>query len=280
YQKYLLNFRSTANITKWLVLHVGGMVNYNKEKENGVSLMDIQGLSPYEMLKNEDGSLTNIHQYYYPIVDRFVPTELFPYPDWTYNPVQEIQNRDRTVTRLNARLQAGITLKLLKGLTFDSKLQYELFNSWDRQLNNENTYYVRNRVNIATTWDQATNEMTLNLPKGGILSQYRCRTQSYNLRCSVSYNNFFGQEHAVNFIAGVEISNRVSEGFGNPLTYGYNDESLTSGIFPNGPGGTFSPIKNWLGSNQTFTYSNTFSYTTNRYFSSFANLAYTYRGKY
>ncbi|GEP96360.1 SusC/RagA family TonB-linked outer membrane protein [Chitinophaga cymbidii] len=280
YQKYLLNFRSTANITKWLDLHVGGMVNYNKEKNNGVSLQDIQGISPYEMLKNEDGSLTNIHQYYYPIIDRFVPTELFPYSDWTYNPVQEIQNRDRTVTQLNARLQAGITLKLLKGLTFDSKLQYELFNSWDRQFNNENTYYVRNRVNTATTWDQANNEMTLNLPKGGILSQYRSRTQSYNLRNSVSYNNFFGQEHEVNFIAGVEISNRVSEGFGNPLTYGYNDETLTSGIFPNGPGGTFSPIKNWLGSNQTFTYSNTFSYTTNRYFSSFANLAYTYRGKY
>ena len=138
-----------------------------------MSLQDIQGLSPYEMLKNEDGTLTNIHQYYYPIIDRFVPTELFPYADWTYNPVQEIQNRDRTVTQLNIRLQAGLTLKLLKGLTFDSKLQYELFNSWNRQFNNENTYYVRNTVNVATTWDQATNVMTPNLPKGGILSQYR-----------------------------------------------------------------------------------------------------------
>jgi TonB-linked SusC/RagA family outer membrane protein len=280
YQKYLLNFSSTANITKWLDLHIGGMVNYNKEKNNGVSLQDIQGLSPYEMLKNEDGTLTNIHQYYYPIIDRFVPTELFPYSDWTYNPVQEIQNRDRTITQLNTRLQAGITLKLLKGLTLDSKLQYELFNSWNRQFNNENTFYVRNTVNVATTWDQATNVMTPNLPKGGILSQYRSRAQSYNLRNSVSYNNIFKRDHEVNFIAGVEISNQVSEGFGNPLTYGYNDETLTSGIFPNGPGGTFKTIKNWMGNNQTFSYSNTFSYTTNRYFSSFANLAYTYLNKY
>lgn len=280
YQKYLLNFRSTANITKWLDLHVGGMVHYNKEKSNGVSLNDIQNLSPYEMLQNEDGSLTNIHQYYYPILERFVPMELFPYADWTYNPLQEIKNRDRTNTQLHARLQAGITLKLMKGLTFDSKLQYELHNSWNRQLNNENTFYVRNRVNIATSWNQATDAMTPNLPKGGILSLYRGRSQSYNLRNSIGYNNLLGRDHEVNFIAGVEISNQVSEGFGNPLTYGYNDETLTSGVFPNGPGGTFKTIQNWLGSNQTFSYSNTFSYTTNRYFSSFANLAYTYLNKY
>ncbi|WP_295125285.1 SusC/RagA family TonB-linked outer membrane protein [uncultured Chitinophaga sp.] len=280
YQKYLLNFRSVSNITKWLDFSLGGMLHYNKAENNGVTLGDIQGLSPYEMLKNPDGSLTNIHQYYMPILNRLVPTARFPYADWTYNPLQEIANRDITATQLNARVLGGLTLKLLKGLTLDSKVQYEIFNTNNRGYYNENTFYVRNTVNTATTWNQTTGLLTPNLPKGGILSQSRSRAQAYNFRNSVSYNNRFAREHEVNFIAGVEIANQVTETFGNPLTYGYNDNTLTSGIFPNGPGGTFKTIQNWQGSNQTFAYSNTFSYTTNRYFSSFANLAYTFRDKY
>lgn len=280
YQKYLLNFRSNSSITKWLDLSIGGMMHYNKAKNNGVNLGDIQGLSPYEMLKNPDGSLTNIQQYYTPILTRLVPMNKFPYADWTYNPLQEIANRDITSTQLNARILGGLTVKVLKGLTLDSKVQYELFNTFNRGLYNENTFYVRNTVNTATTWNQTTNVMTPNLPKGGILTQSRSRAQAYNFRNSISYNSIFARDHEVNFIAGVEISNQVTESFGNPITYGYNDETLTSGTFPNGPGGTFKTLPNWLGNNVTFGYSNSFSYTTNRYFSSFANLAYTYLDKY
>ncbi|UYQ95678.1 SusC/RagA family TonB-linked outer membrane protein [Chitinophaga horti] len=280
YQKYLLNFRTTANITRWLDFNFGGMMHYNKAENSGLSLGDIQGLSPYEMLKNPDGSLTNIHQYYTPILTRLVPTARFPYSDWSYNPVQEIANRDLRTTQLNGRIMGGLTLKLVKGLTLDSKFQYELFNTFNRGLYNDRTFYVRNLVNTATSWNQATGVLTPNLPKGSILTQSRSRTQAYNLRNAISYNNFFARKHEVNFIAGAEISNQVTEVFGNPTTYGYNDETLTSGIFPNGPGGTFRTIQNWQGSNQTFAYSNSFAYTTNRYFSSFANLAYTYNGKY
>ncbi|HEU4610121.1 MAG TPA: TonB-dependent receptor, partial [Chitinophagaceae bacterium] len=71
-----------------------------------------------------------------------------------------------------------------------------------------------------------------------------------------------------------------TQNFGYPTTYGYNDETLTRGTFPNGPGGTFFPIKNWLGKNQTFSYTNSFAYTTDRYFSLYGNAAYTYTGKY
>ena len=90
----------------------------------------------------------------------------------------------------------------------------------------------------------------------------------------------FAQKHEVTALAGAEINNVVTEFFGNPTTYGYNDQTLTTGIFPNGPGGTFFQIKNWMGSNQTFSYVNTYSYGTERYFSAYANAAYTYSKKY
>lgn len=282
--KYFVNYRTDANVFKWLDVNVSGMVMYNKLKNSGVGLSDLQNMSPYDMLINPDGTLANINQYYWPIMQRLVPMDKFPYPDWTYNPIQEIHNRDLTTEQLNTRLQGGLTFKIIKGLTIESKGQYELFNTFNRGFYNENTYYVRNTVNTATTWKvttpAATSTYIQNLPKGGILTQNRSKVHSYNWRNQVNFSRSFGDKHEVNVIGGEEINNVVTEGFGYPTTYGYNNQTLTVGTFPNGPGGTFLQIKNWQGSNQTFAYTNSFSYRTERYFSVFANAAYTYNRKY
>ena len=269
-----------------------GMVNYNKGNNNGVTLGDIQGLSPYEMLKNEDGSLTNIARYYMPNLARYVPTQLFPYSDWTYNPIQEIANRQYTSEQLNTRLQTGLKLKMIPGLTFDSRIQYELFNSTNKEYNNENTFAARSVVNQAATWNRTTNAITLNLPKGGTLRQGttnllgqiatpgRGRAEAYNWRNQLNFERRFNEKHEVNFVAGSEINNVTTENHLIPLTYGYNVNTLTVGTFPNGPGGPTFPIRNWLGSNQTFSYTNMYSFSTDRYFSLYANMGYTFNNKY
>lgn len=303
-RRYMINYRNTVNAFKWLDFEFSGMLLYTKQYNSGVNasisgstsatnlgingsitnpaaLSIIQSMSPYEMLMNPDGSLANIYQYYWPVMQRFVPMNKFPYSDWSYNPIQEIHNRQLTTEQLNTRIQAGLTFKIMKGLSIDSKGQYELFNTYNRGFFNENTYYVRSTVNQATTWNQTVtpNTFTPNLPKGGILNQNRSNIYSYNWRNQVNFNRVF-DKHEINFIAGEEINNIVTQVYGNPTAYGYNDLALTVGTFPNGPGGTFFPIKNWTGSNQTFTYVNSFNYSTERYFSSYANAAYTYNSKY
>ena len=50
--------------------------------------------------------------------------------------------------KLNIRLQAGITLQLLKGLSYDAKVQYEILQDESRNLYKEGSYYVRNLVNL------------------------------------------------------------------------------------------------------------------------------------
>ena len=52
----------------------------------------------------------------------------------------------------NIRLQAGITLQLLKGLSYDAKVQYEILQDESRNLYKEGSYYVRNLVNTSSTW--------------------------------------------------------------------------------------------------------------------------------
>lgn len=278
--EYIANYRAGADVFNWLEVSFSGLMHYNKARNNGVGLGDIQNMSPYEMLRNEDGSLTNIHQYYTPILDRFVPMNLFPYADWTYNPIQEIANRNNSTEQINSRLHASLKFKLLKGLSFTSSAQYELFNSSTRNIANENTFQVRNAINTAATWDQATNKITLNLPKGGTLSQSRVRTESYVIRNQVNFDRRFGEDHDISFVSAVEVNNLVRQTFGNPITYGFNETTLSVGTFPNGPGGTFYPIKNWLGNNQTFGISNSYGYTTDRYFSLLANASYTFKNKY
>lgn len=280
-RKYTFTYRTDADIFKWLQFNFSGLVNYNKRYNNGVTLADIQGIDPYQMLRNADGSLTDLSTYYKPTISRSVPTSLFPYSDWTYNPIQEIANRKLTSEDLNTRLQAGLKFKVIKGLTFDSKIQYELFDTHNKDIYNENTFKVRKTINEAVTWNQATNAITLNLPKGGMLDQSRSRTTSYNFRNQLNFDHKFGEQHELNFIAGSETSSIVTEFFGNPTTYGFNEQTLSVGTFPNGPGTAAAPLTNWVGfALDPFPYTNSFTYRTDRYFSLFGNAAYTYNDKY
>ncbi|WP_426330182.1 SusC/RagA family TonB-linked outer membrane protein [Pedobacter sp. R-06] len=279
-QQYLLNYRNTTNIFKWLDFDFSAMFQYNDRNNSGYDLNYIKSLSPYDMLLNPDGSQTNVvNTYYQPLLDRSVPMGKFPYSDWTFNPIAEMANRNLGARDLNARLQGGLTVKLLKGLTYDVKGQFEIFNTLTRNLYGEQTFFVRNTVNTASTWNMTTNAVTPNLPKGSILDQSRDEYKSYNIRNQLNFNRSFGR-HEISVIAGTEITNRNSQSFGNPRAYGYNDQTLSVGTFPNGPGGTSLQLKDWIGTNETFSYVNTFQYATDRYFSLYGNAAYTFDGKY
>ncbi|MCL2098481.1 MAG: SusC/RagA family TonB-linked outer membrane protein [Bacteroidales bacterium] len=279
-QQYMVNYRNTSSLFKWLDFHFSGMFQYNDRNTSGCSLSNITGLSPYDMLVNPDGSyLPVISNFYWPLMEANVPFDLFPYPDWTYNPIREMNDRSLGSKDLNARAQIGLTFKIIEGLTFDSKIQYELFNTSRRDLYGEETFYVRNRVNVNSSWNMGAT-VTPNVPKGSILDQSRTQINGYNFRNQLNFNRAFGL-HEINMVAGTEISSRINQGFGYPTTYGYNDQTLAVGTFPNGPGGTFRQIQNWLGTNITpFGYTNSFSYNTTRYFALYANAAYTFNGKY
>lgn len=288
-EKYLINFRNNTQLLKWLRLDLAAMLNINNNNNSGITLTNIdpsiaevgiKDIAPYEMLLDEEGNYNNISQYYWPAIERDVPTSRFPYANWGFNPIQEINNRDLTAKALNTRLQAGLSISPIKGLTYDLKGQYELFNTQTRNYYGPETFFVRKAVNEATSWDRNTDKLTTNLNKGAFLDQNRDKVTSWNIRNQLSYNSQIGLDHALNAVVGSEISNRVIEYFENPRAYGYNDETLTLGAFPNGPGGPFALLKDWMGANQTFTYTNAFAYGTQRFVSLFGNAAYTYKNKY
>lgn len=278
--RYIINYRTTANVFKWLDFTFSGYLQMNDSLRNGATLSELKNLSPYDMLLDDNGQYTNITQYYWPVIERQVPKSKFPYANWGYNPIQEIRNRKLSSKQLQIRVQAGLTFKILNGLSFDSKIQFEKATTDFRNFYNDSSFYVRSRVNQAATWNTTSNTITPNLPKGGILAQSKLDIEAYNFRNQLNFTRRFGEMQEITFVAGTEVNNMITQATIYPTAYGYNDETLTVGNFPNGPGGTFYPIKDWLGQNQTFSYTNVFGYRTDRYFSYYGNLAYTLKRKY
>lgn len=278
--KYMVNYRTNVNVFKWLDFYFNGAVSYEELRYNGDNSW--QSLSRYDDIVDENGNPVPVnYMYYMPNIERWVPYKDFPYSDWTYNPILERQGRNKKTTTLNLRAQAGLTFKIINGLDFDSKFQYEVYQINTKDIYDESTFTVRNMVNTYTSWDMETNELKPNLPKGGFLEQSKSEVNSYNWRNQLNFNREFADRHNISFIVGTEISNRVAQGMSSPRTYGYNDEKLTVGTFPNGVGGSGAlKLTNWQGWTVTLPYTHSYSYSTDRYFSMYANLSYTFDRKY
>lgn len=274
-KNFQFNYRGKAKLFKWLDLNLAAMMNYADSRNNGVSAGDIRSLAPYDMLVDEKGNPTNLGHYkhYTPLMDAMVPSEKFPYSDWSYNPITEMQNRNLRSKAMTARLQAGLTFKIIDGLTFDSKVQYERIQSDSRNLYGEGTFYVRNLVNTNSTWNNGAT-VTQNLPSGSILNESKAVYENYSFRNQANFSRTFCDVHDINVVAGVEISQFKTNTTYNAPSYGYDDDHLTVGNL------SATNITNWIGNKVGLDYKNSYGYHLDRYFSAFGNVSYTYNDLY
>jgi TonB-linked SusC/RagA family outer membrane protein len=283
--KYMFNFRNKTNVFKWLDFTFNGMYQYENQNNSGIqSLSDIK-LQPYEMLYDEQNQpIYYSYNAYLPFFDRYTTSgtgsSVFPYKNWGYNAAEEINARTLRTTTQNVRAQAGFTFKIINGLTFDTKIQYELAESNDHNYYKENSYTVRRTVNAASSWDIANNTVTQNLPSGGFLDQGRVKRDILTIRNQLNFNRTFLEKHAIALVAGLETIDNHHAVYNYPRTYGYDDDRLTVGRFPNGAGDGANLLTDFSGNSESFKYTNSFKDYTNRYFSAFGNLSYTYDDKY
>ncbi|WP_232228754.1 SusC/RagA family TonB-linked outer membrane protein [Cellulophaga lytica] len=295
--KYLINYTSKIKVNDRLDFDFAGMMQYRDIRNNsgeqnlygeGDMLSTIRSLAPWDMLVNEDGSRTDLSylKYYTPNLNAFVPTDAFPYSDWSYNPITDVENRDFSTKSLNSRIQAGLNFKIMDGLSISSKIQYEIFKTNEENYYNEKTFDVRQFVNETSGWNRDFNTVpTQNIPSGGILKKSDATINSYNFRNQLNFNRTFADRHTINFIAGTELSNRVYKSTVHPDSFGYSDETLASSELLN-------PVQSatmWNGYPLRFasffypfnlTPTSTYQENTNRFFSLFGNLGYTFNNKY
>jgi TonB-linked SusC/RagA family outer membrane protein len=287
YDRLNLNFNNDFKLTKWLGFSIGVNLQYKKEENSGTTVAEIAALSPYELLLNPDGSYgTNLN-----IFNReqlsLMAYDKFAYPSWNYNLLQEVRGRNFTTENINARIQTGFNIKLLDGLTFDTRFQYEKGKSDNQRYTDESTFYVRQLVNYYTEYNVATKTVGRQfLPKGGILRQTTGDLNSYVARNQLNYSKLLGMRHDISAIAGMELQQYTTSGQTNPYVYGYIPDLLRTTTPPYGYGSSVDPVRDFLNSGGGPGGSSLpggdiqYTWERNKYVSFYGSVNYTFDNKY
>ena len=283
YERFMANFSGEYRFNN----HVKGTATMTWQKRrddtSGVTVSEFANIQPYEMLKNDDGS----YAYNASDLNRLgldgIDTSQLPYPDFGYNMLQEVENRDYKTDTDRFRIQLGLNVNILKGLDYDVKYQFETNRSDYRQLDGEDTYANRYDVNFYSLYDELTNTLeTQYLPKGAKLNQNKNSNHNHVLRNQLTYNNVFAEKHELSVLAGMEISEYVTKTTVYPTLYGYNVKTNTAPV----PWyGSMDEVMNlwadsWYSDDLFDTLGYKFSERTDRYMSYFGNIGYMYDDRY
>lgn len=274
-REILANFRNIYSITRWLDFNFSIMTKFSKSNNSGASLSDIKDISPYEKILNDDGSYTKmVGAHYQEFIDDV--NGVFP-KDWNYNLLKDIRSRELLTDRNSLRMQASLNFKLFKGLTYETKFQYELYKTENNSYYSEDSYYVRDQINKWVDYDEATRTVSkLYVPLGGQLIKGYYTNKAYNFGNQLKYNQTFGR-HEVTGGLFTEISSSVNESYNAPTIYGYDPDMLTTQT-PE----IYYPIHSyWGATNYTLNgLDPSLRYTDERFFSILGNAAYTLDNKY
>ncbi|WP_285011132.1 SusC/RagA family TonB-linked outer membrane protein [Pedobacter faecalis] len=282
YNRYGLDFSNEYRLAKFLTFNVGMYLQYKDQNNSGATPTELRSLSPYETLLNPDGSYSvNLNTYNRAVLSQ-LPLSDFPYSDFSYNLLREVRGRKFRTEDYNARIQAGFNVRIIPGLSLDSKIQYERGKREIDIYNSEETFYARNIVNQNVEYFSDTETVGRQfVPKGGIGRDTVLNSASYVFRNQLSFVKDFGGKHSINAIVGTEISQYRINTRMNPWLYGYYPDKLQTTVPPYGYGSSVEQlvgIDGWETELQGG--SPVLDYEMDRFVSYYSNAAYTYDRKY
>ena len=286
YQKYVMNFNNEINAGKAVKITLGAYLQYRDNETSGPSFSEMENFSRYVTLLNPDGSYTQQPQSgkYFAAVANLKGLENFPYPDWTYNLLQEVRGRERTNSTLSARLQASLNVKLFKGVDFDIRGQMEKSLYQSKSYYSPETYYVRNNANNYVKYNRNTGEVTAQyVPLGGLMDQGKSVMNSYVVRGQLNVNRSLAKDLDFAGVLGSEISVYENNSTTYPRVYGYDPET-NSTVYPpygTGAGNYETAVTTYRGYSSMLSNSDYyFGWSKDKYVSFYSNMSLTYKRKY
>ncbi|WP_157471367.1 TonB-dependent receptor [Marinifilum fragile] len=272
--RIITNIRLNTQLNSRLKADMGASFTIRQRKENGIPLSEINNISQYQSILDENGNYIPQSHFYDQGTKDYAASLGYPY-NWDYNIKQEFDNKDNSIDKKDVKLFAGLNYKILKGLDFDAKFQYEWGNTELEQVFNEQTFYTRNLVNYYTSLDK-NGDLINSIPKGVILNKDNSNYKSFTFRSQINFNREFNDGlYKINAIAGIETRKHVTQGYGLKK-YGYDPESLqyvSVNYAMKVPVG-FAGAKTFISEGTTFTE------VENRFASYYSNFAFTYADKY
>ncbi|WP_258100615.1 TonB-dependent receptor [Marinoscillum pacificum] len=190
--------------------------------------------------------------------------------DWQYRPLQEISLTNSKTKSTSQRVDAGLSYRMIDNLKLEAKYQYQQTSSHARSLQDQDSYYIRDRVNRFTQADGSRI-----FPLGDILTERFDQQLSHSGRIQLNYDQTINR-HSIQGLAGAEIRQVHASGNGLQL-FGYDDKVLTFNsqldyttrypVYPRGTSYLPRPA-------------NTINDLTDRYLSYFGNASYTFNLRY
>ncbi len=279
-QRMMINMMTGAKLTKNLTFDAALHATFSKTANNGVDISFLQrNFSPWSRLVDDHGNFVHMpteSTVYEPILkseyEGKVPA------DWHYNPVEDRQYMDNTNKTVNYRVQGGLTYATTWGLNVSAKGQYE----WRRMAGHlgydPESFYVRDYYNTFSALNPTTGMYDSYFPQGGIFTDSGHTYEAYNLRGQADYT-LNRDRHVLTVLAGTEVLSSTLENTPSITRYGYNKYTNSVANVIDYQTKNFTDIFGQKKSNP-YRPLGGLSVWEDRFFSVYANAAYTFDEKY
>lgn len=227
--------------------------------------------APYQRLADGSGIPLAVPRYRQGFVDRSMERG---FVDWNYVPLADALLNDNTSRSVQERYDAAGIMKLLEGLKFTARYQFDGTGSERRNNFDSESYFVRNMVNTYTQ-PRADGSLGRPVPLGGILDVDLQRRWAHVLRGQLDLDRSW-KAHRLTAIAGYErrFSDTRDQGY---RLYGYQGDYATS--IPVDYQGQYQSSAS-AAARLTIPYRFSTGGLADRFLSYYANAVYAFRGRY
>lgn len=282
--RIILDMKNDFKLTDWAKFSLNTNLSLTKEKSGYTP--NVVGMTPYELLVDEDGNrLSQKHLLYSQETIDWTNNELADRDMQTYDFVMldEIDKERNVSKRFNSRIQASLKLNLTDKLDFQSNFQWQRGNGKSERLKKSDSYYT---LDLIASQTANTGGSVSRIPDGAILDKSWNLSEEWTLRNQLNYDNIFGNKHSINALLGTEIRKNTFEN-DNRIVYGYKEDtkvftSLDEKMMISGvSGGSLTnPNANPFFGESFNKFGSGYYKSDNRHFSIYANLAYDYDSRY
>ena len=289
-----MNLRGVIDVNKWLTIDLGinaalgkmnGHVGYKYGSGRAVLGRTSPSMSslPYAAFYDNDGNALDLSVFdMMPDLKQKAENALGKSMD--FHPVEDFEASSVRKTNMNVRANAGITIKIIDGLKYEGRFAYNRSSLQSETYQPDYSYFVKYERGMSY---DGTAKVQYGPTSGGDYETTDSYTSDWTIRNQLNLDKTFGGRHQVAAIAGFEFRENHIESNSN-VQLGYDYQTMTSAVYD------ITKLQSTLrtallspamGSTGTMIYKsriNDFQTTDAmfRYFSMYANAAYTLDSKY
>lgn len=225
--------------------------------------------TPYYQFKDADGKAAVLERF---SKDFNAQALTKGFLDWSFVPLDELNQPPTDLKGNDLRLNGGLKYTLIPGLSAELKYQYQRISNTSERVSGVEAYFTRNMINQYSVLN-AGQVSGRPVPVGAIQYLAVMKADSKNLRGQLNYQRDW-KRHAVSAIAGYEFAELESQA-NQYAYYGYDPKTGRSATVD-----TVSTFNlNPTGTGKISSHTELFG-KLDRIRSVFANVGYTYDGKY